>query len=223
MTGPTSDSRSRPLRLRLLSLAGLLVIVGAAISILMAADLIGSQGGGTTSTGVKIQDARLLETPRPPDAGDFQVGASTGKFAPEFEVSRMDTGERVRLSEFRGRPVYLNFWASWCLPCAAEIPDIAQLQQEHPDLVVIGVNLEEPRGRAEDFLNGIELENGSRGFRYVVPAMDPSGSLYRAYNPFPRAAPPLSVFIDREGRVAQVYGGQLALAQMRDFYARAAG
>ncbi|HZP25591.1 MAG TPA: TlpA disulfide reductase family protein [Dehalococcoidia bacterium] len=217
-----TDGRGRPLRLRLLSLAGLLVIVGAVIGGLMAAGLIGSQGGGTTSSGVKIRDAQMLETPRPPGVGDFQVGAVAGKFAPEFEVSRMDNGERVRLSEFRGHPVYLNFWASWCIPCAAEIPDIAQLQRDHPDLVVIGANLEEPLARAQGFLAGIDLKDGSKGFRYVVPAMDPSGALYKAYNPFPRAAPPLSIFIDPQGRVTQVYGGQLGLVQMQDFYARAA-
>lgn len=210
---------SHSLGRRVLSLAGLLLIVGAVLGVLAAAGLIGSQGGGSTSSGVKIENAVMLETQPPAGVTDFQAGPSVGKFAPDFEASRMDDGSRTTLSDYRGQPVYLNFWASWCIPCRAEMPDIDQLQREHPNLVVIGINREEPLGRAQGFLAGIELKDGSRGFHFQEPLLDPSGLLYDAYRGL---GMPLSIFLDTQGRVVKVYNGQLTLEQMRENYALAA-
>ncbi|HXG36417.1 MAG TPA: TlpA disulfide reductase family protein [Dehalococcoidia bacterium] len=203
---------------RLGGLLGLVVIVGGVIGLLYAAGLLGSQGGGTTDTGVKIENARLIETQPPPGVSEFTVGPTVGRFAPNFEASHMDSGARVKLSDFRGRPVYLNWFASWCVPCRAEIPDIDKLQKRHPDLIVIGINREEPLSRARSFLESIGLDDGARGFQYRVPLMDPDGTLYRAYRGL---GMPVSIFLNAEGRVVRVYNGQLTLEQMETFYAEA--
>ena len=51
-------------------------------------------------------------------------------------------GKRHRLAEYPGRPVILNYWATWCVPCIQEIPEIAEFHRAHPDVVVIGIALD---------------------------------------------------------------------------------
>jgi thiol-disulfide isomerase/thioredoxin len=61
--------------------------------------------------------------------------------AASFDLT--DTGgKRHRLSDYAGRPVVLNYWATWCVPCIQEIPEIAEFQRAHPDVVVIGIALD---------------------------------------------------------------------------------
>jgi cytochrome c biogenesis protein CcmG/thiol:disulfide interchange protein DsbE len=55
------------------------------------------------------------------------------------------TGERVRLADFEGKPIVLNFWASWCPPCRDELPALIEFAELHPDVAVVGVNLEDVR------------------------------------------------------------------------------
>jgi len=60
----------------------------------------------------------------------------------DFTLKDLD-GEPVSLSDFRGRWVVINFWASWCSPCVRELPELVLYQQRNPDVQVIGINFEE--------------------------------------------------------------------------------
>src|SRR5437867_3477934 len=118
---PSRDSRidrRSDLRARLFALGGLMVIVGGAVGILFAVGLIGNQSGGEG-----IKDVSLLDPPRATGQADLKVGPEAGRLSPDFEISDFD-GVRHRLADFRGRTVYLNFWGTWCIPCAVELPDI---------------------------------------------------------------------------------------------------
>jgi peroxiredoxin len=66
-------------------------------------------------------------------------GTDVGNMAPDFGLETLD-GEKVRLSDFRGNRVVVNFWASWCGPCREEMPDIQQLSEDK-DVTVLAVNL----------------------------------------------------------------------------------
>lgn len=67
------------------------------------------------------------------------IGLELGNIAPDFELTTLD-GDEVSLSDFRGQRVLLNFWATWCPPCRAEMPDIEEFYLNH-DVVVLAVNL----------------------------------------------------------------------------------
>jgi thiol-disulfide isomerase/thioredoxin len=84
-----------------------------------------------------------LHSPRRSGSGLY--GDVQGKAAPDFELKDVTTGKAVKLSDYRGKAVVLNFWATWCPPCKAEIPWFVDLQKQYgPDgLVVVGVAMDD--------------------------------------------------------------------------------
>ena len=206
------------LRRRLLALGGLVLIVGAVLAILFAAGLVGSQGGGTTERGIEIQAVTLLPAPPAPARGVLEVGPQVGKLAPDFEISDFD-GVRRRLSDFRGRPVYINFWATWCVPCQIELPDIQELLDRHEDeLVVIAVNRAQPLDRARNYFEKLRTRDGQTGVSFTVNGLDTDDTLDRTYRGL---GMPVSVFIDADGVVTRVHNSILRLSQMEEAVAEA--
>ena len=74
------------------------------------------------------------------NGSEVQFGASKGDTAYDFYLEDMD-GNFVSLSDFRGKKVFLNFWASWCPPCRVEMPHLQGFAEENEDVVVLGVNV----------------------------------------------------------------------------------
>lgn len=146
--------------------------------------------------------AAALEPPRLDleAAGPRPVGVEEGQSAPDFEFSAFD-GRRLRLSGFRGRPVVLNFWASWCVPCRAEMPLLESAIREHADagLAVIGVNNGERYQTASRFLERLDVS-------LTAYAYDPDGAVVRRYAIL---GMPTTFFIDREGVITSVIAGAL--------------
>ncbi len=199
------------LKRRLIALAGVVVGVAAVLAVLSATGSFGRERG--------IEPARLLAPPPAGGTVEFQVGPRIGQYAPDFIASRLADGTPVRLSSFRGRPVYLNFWASWCDPCRDELPDIADLMRAHPDLVVIGINRGDRSETARRFLESIDLGDGRRGMRFTEAVADPQDTLFNAYQGL---GMPLSIFLDASGRVVAVHNGRASREQMEEYYRRAA-
>ncbi len=203
----------RDFKSRLRALAGLVVIVGGVVAVLFFAGILGSQGGGEG-----IEDALVLDPPRGPGQEDLDVLPNEGSLAPDFEISDFD-GARHRLSDFRGKPVYVNFWATWCIPCQKELPEMQELQDRHKDdLVTITVNREEPLRRAQSFFENIEKLNGEPGISFTVDGMDPDDTLYDKYRGL---GMPVSVFLDANGKVVKVFNGLIDLAIMEESVAEA--
>src|SRR5690625_2891267 len=70
---------------------------------------------------------------------EIAEGLEKGEMAPNFDLEKMD-GEKVKLSDYRSEKVMLNFWATWCPPCRAEVPDMQKLH-ENKDVTILAVNL----------------------------------------------------------------------------------
>ncbi len=150
---------------------------------------IETPGGGTAEIFAAATD---IDTP---PFENRAVGLDEGDIAPDFEFSTFD-GERKRLSDYRGQPVFLNFWASWCGPCRQEMPDMMTMIEKYGDrgLVVIAMNNGEAVGPAQRFIDNIEVELTEFGY-------DPNSSVARRYNV---PGLPVSYFIDSDGVITRV-------------------
>ena len=124
------------------------------------------------------------------------IEAAIGKKAPDFTLQTL-TGERFNLAEQRGRPVFLNFWATWCSPCLAEMPDIEKLQQTLGDsILIVGID-DEPADTVREFVQ-------NRGYTWTF-VLDPDNEVARTYNV---SVIPTSVFIDAKGVIVRKFVGQ---------------
>jgi peroxiredoxin/outer membrane lipoprotein-sorting protein len=139
------------------------------------------------------KNAKLADSvPIPGQTGSFLVD----KPAPDFELKTLE-GEKVKLSDFRGKPVLLNFWATWCGPCRREMPGLVKLYQENrgKGLVVLGLN-DEDRGTARKFCEANNVQ-----FATLDDSALKAHRLYRV-----RSIP--SIFlIDKDGKVVKFFSG----------------
>jgi thiol-disulfide isomerase/thioredoxin len=120
------------------------------------------------------------------------ASAHAGQAAPPFSVKGLD-GRPIRSSDFRGRPVVLDFWATWCAPCRASMPHLDAIETRYRDrgLVVIGVSLDDlPAQRVQSFARrlGVDFRLGMATDRILAD-----------YGPL--RSIPTTFFIDRQGRV----------------------
>ena len=162
--------------------------------------LPGSDGGGS------VLPARMLDTPA--SSAEASEGVHRGDLARNFAASDLDD-LRMTLSELRGRPVVINFWATWCTSCVVEMPVLEQqrLAHEEDDLAIVAVNVGEGAGAAREFIESLEL------FDFVL-AMDPDLTVSDAYSV---RGMPHSLFIDREGVIRAEYRGQLDEETMNSY------
>ncbi len=124
--------------------------------------------------------------------------------APDFELSTLE-GNRVRLSSFRGRPVLLTFWASWCGPCRRELPEVSGIYREYNDkgLVVMGVN-DEGKAIARRFA-------AQEGLPF--PTLDDGG--LKAHRLYRVRAIPSTFLISADGKVVRFFRGARSGAALR--------
>lgn len=134
-----------------------------------------------------------------PDRGASVSGAASSG-GPVPHVSMADFGgARFSLADYRGKPLVLNFWASWCPFCVAEMPDFQRVHEALRDRVAfLGVNLRDNRDAAEDLARKTSVTYRLAG--------DPQGSVYGAFG---GTGMPTTVFIDAHGRVVEMVTGQL--------------
>jgi thiol-disulfide isomerase/thioredoxin len=109
------------------------------------------------------------------------------------------TGRRWRLEALQGRVVLVNFWASWCEPCRAEMPSLEQLaRRQRDDLEVLAVNFKESAGSVQRFLERTPLD--------LPVLLDEDGATARAHGV---RVFPSTVVVDREGRGVLVVVGEM--------------
>jgi cytochrome c biogenesis protein CcmG/thiol:disulfide interchange protein DsbE len=136
-----------------------------------------------------------------------------GDAAPNFSLADLD-GNAVRLSDLRGRPVIVNFWASWCGPCVDEFPLLVDASAAHrgAGLAVIGIVYRDRAEPARDFMTRM-------GAAWPT-AMDPDETVATRYGVI---GPPETFFIDRNGTILGRQIGQLRAADLDQGLAKILG
>ncbi len=145
--------------------------------------------------------------------GPPPVGIKVGQTAPDFTLTGLD-GQEYRLNDLRGKVVMVNFWATWCPPCRAEMPDIESLYQDYKDkgVVILGVDLHEEESLVRNFVT-----QGGYHWTFVI---DSTGSVAADYHV---QVIPTSFFIDRNGVIQAVHTGAMTKRAMEGDLAKALG
>lgn len=133
-----------------------------------------------------------------------QTGLKIGDTAPDFNLQFAD-GNKARLSDYKGRPVIINFWATWCPPCREEMRGFVNVYNRYKadNVLVIGVNAQETAAEAADF---------ARSHQMTFPVvLDARGELMQLYNV---RGLPTTVFIDKEGHIAGMWSGLLPESEL---------
>jgi thiol-disulfide isomerase/thioredoxin len=93
----------------------------------------------------------------PPEMIPLEALDLVGRTAPGFELTMLDGGA-FKLEDQRGKRVVLSFWASWCGPCRQELPALAALQKERPDIAIFAVNVDRDPALARRFLSQVQFD-----------------------------------------------------------------
>jgi peroxiredoxin len=185
-----------------LGLAALIILtVGVAIWWFeFRSDGTGSAGDG--GFGIVQLAASANPTGKPP-------AAEAGR-RPNFRLQDTSDGT-ASLTDYRGKWVLVNFWASWCGPCRSEVPDLQELTQRRPnDIVVLGVNQQETREAAAKFAQEFDVT-------YPI-VLDRSGEVSQAYR---ARGLPVSYLVNPDGVIVKAYLGRISdedLAALEDEY-----
>lgn len=157
---------------------------------------------------LKPNHAQLEQAATPAGAATLRVGTSVGDRAPLFEAASLG-GMRYRLSGARGKTIVLNFWASWCPPCRAELPDLVRFAAAHraSQTAVWGLNMTTSEPSVE------AVRTFSRQHRIDFPVLlDQQGSIARAYRV---TALPTTFVISPEGVILAKQVGAMSPSWLR--------
>jgi cytochrome c biogenesis protein CcmG/thiol:disulfide interchange protein DsbE len=170
----------------------------AALALLLGAAILGTvffldRGRGQTITQITAPGVSGAQAPR------------VGQPAADFTVAGPD-GQSISLAQFQGKPVWINFWATWCAPCRAEFPEMDTVYRQYQDqgLVLLAVSFAEQPQAVRSY-----LERARPSFTIAV---DPPGTVAGQYRVM---GLPTHVFIDAEGIVRDVRVGPMNQELMR--------
>jgi thiol-disulfide isomerase/thioredoxin len=132
-------------------------------------------------------------------SGDPDDAKATGTVAPmNFTLKDMN-GANVNLASFKGKVVLINFWATWCGPCRAEIPSLVELQDQYrSDLTILGVSIDDPAEKLKPYAAEFKMN-------YPVLVGNGHQDMQDAFGPL--YGIPVSVIVGRDGRIAKKHSG----------------
>ena len=193
MDVPAETPRPRRSSLRTL-LVGSLLVIALLVGVGIAASRGQPEAPPVAGSGT---DVTRLEDRAPADAA-FALPPTT--------LEGFAGGPAVDLADFRGEPLIVNFWATWCAPCVKEMPEFTKASAEFGDQVgFLGVDVEDAPPNAEPFVERL-------GIDYPL-AIDPRREFYREVDNF---GMPTTLLVDADGIVRYRHTGPLDLPQLRD-------
>ncbi|MBD1380407.1 TlpA family protein disulfide reductase [Metabacillus arenae] len=137
------------------------------------------------------------------------IGTVEREYAPEFILTTLD-GKEVRLSDFKGKKVILNFWASWCSPCKSEMPVMQHFYENHHNkMEIVAVNLtsaERNKMKIKQFVGENKLT-----FPVLLDTMGSVGHTYQILTI------PTTYMLNEDGKIIQKYVGPLNEEIMKEF------
>lgn len=194
----SSEHQDRPLRPRFGRLAMIfmgVVIIGLGLNTLFGGDG-GQASGGDSPTAITMDPAAV------------PLGALAGEPAPDAGFMLLDGGTFGVADHIAtdGRPLVLNFWASWCAPCRAEMPEFSELSEEYPEVAFVGVAVDDTETAARQFADeiGVVYPLGFDADRHVADT-------------YPYIGLPTTYLIGADGTVARQIQGQVTKAQLEAF------
>jgi cytochrome c biogenesis protein CcmG, thiol:disulfide interchange protein DsbE len=168
--------------------------------------LAGDSSPVTPSSPLLDRDESDTANPQPDPAQAIRQIPKVGSLAPDFTLRTID-GVTVTLSALRGHPVMINFWASWCVACRAEAPELQKVYAEYANqgLIILGVNItsQDTPAAAQTYVNEYQLT-------FPIP-MDEKGDVMAAYHV---PGLPTSFFIDPSGVIRDFIVGQMNRGNM---------
>jgi len=131
--------------------------------------------------------------------------ARMGGQAPDFTLQTADGGT-VRLADLKGKPVFINFWATWCEPCREEMPAMQAVYDQYKDrgLVILAIDMEEDQRRVQRW-----IEQGGYTFTFLL---DSEGEQVKRYN---INSSPTSYFVSPDGVIRDLKLGALSRTEMQ--------
>jgi peroxiredoxin len=139
------------------------------------------------------------------DEKDALGGLKIGAKAPDFSLKTLD-GKQVELSDYEGKKVMLNFWATWCPPCKKEMPDMEKYtQQAGDDVVVLAVNID-PENDVQAFVE-------DNGITFTIP-LDSQSAKNPVNERYKILSIPTTYFIDKKGIIRNKVISAMTLKDM---------
>jgi peroxiredoxin len=165
------------------------------------------QGNKEQTAGISQEDKAMIAQNK------GKVGVQVGNTAADFALQKPD-GQTVKLSDYVGKKVILNFWASWCPPCREETPALAKFYKdyENQNVVLLGVNLTNTEKTRDDAINFAKQSN------VTFPILlDTEG---KAADQYALVAYPTTVIIDSHGEIRYKYIGGVSYDALKKTIAK---
>jgi len=177
-------------------------IAMAAVAVAILLVMLAPGGGADTAAPATPSSGNLAGSPNSAEDDAAADAKLAGKAAPLDFVLKDMNGVDVKLAAFRGKPIVVNFWATWCGPCRAEIPSLVELQTKYSaegtDVVILGVSVDDPVDKLKPYAAMMKMNYPVLVGNGREDVMDAFGPLWGI---------PVTVFIGRDGKIAKKHSG----------------
>jgi thiol-disulfide isomerase/thioredoxin len=184
---------------------GLAVAVAAGLLAWVSAGAEPGPGGVAEPAGQQAGEPQAPGRQAPGQRAAASAPAQAPTTLPATTLTGFDDSPPVETSDYRGRPLVVNFWATWCGPCRQEMPAFQQVAEQTEQVAFLGVDVQDAPAKATDFVERL-------GIRYDL-ATDRSGDFYNAVGAF---GMPTTLFVDASGTIVARHTGALTAEALRD-------